>query len=213
MRIALLSPQPIGPALATGALTVVAVAGFCLAYTGLAGDPEDPGQATWWAVVNVLPFVLAFEGGKHRTDWGARAGMLAGAVAVSLLLDWAADLGFAAIRRLPSVLAVAGLLAVLDRVRPARPAALAGEAIDARSVTWIEGAGNYVVAHGAGPPVTYRATLASLEARLAREGFVRVHRSVLVRRDAIARVRDVDVVLADGTSVRTGARYRANLTG
>lgn len=214
MRIAPLEPQPPGRIAATAALAALAVAAFCLAYTALDGDAEDPLEASWWALVNVAPFVLAFEAGKHRRRWRARAALLGGAVVVSLALDWLLEPGFGwgfeAVRRLPALVAVAGLLATVDRLRPVRKAAPAST-LDLRAASWIEGAGNYVVAHGAGPATTHRATLAELEASLAPHGFVRVHRSILVRRDAIARVRDVDVVLHGGKSIRTGARYRVNL--
>src|SRR5918993_874819 len=49
------------------------------------------------------------------------------------------------------------------------------------------------------------------EQALADHGFVRIHRSTLVRRDRIARVRPEDVVLADGTHLKIGKRYRASL--
>lgn len=72
-------------------------------------------------------------------------------------------------------------------------------------------AGNYVEIRAAGRTRVERTSLAAVERRLARHGFVRIHRSTLVRRDRIARVRPADVILADGTSLKTGKRYRAGL--
>jgi DNA-binding LytR/AlgR family response regulator len=56
-----------------------------------------------------------------------------------------------------------------------------------------------------------RASIGSVERELATHGFVRIHRSTLVRRDRIARIRPHDVVLHDGTHLPVGKRYRAAL--
>lgn len=55
-------------------------------------------------------------------------------------------------------------------------------------VDWIEAAGNYVELHRDTGSVLHRASLSSLEQGLAAAGFVRIHRSRLVRRDAVAEV-------------------------
>jgi DNA-binding LytR/AlgR family response regulator len=62
-----------------------------------------------------------------------------------------------------------------------------------------------------GCTVVQRASIGALERDLAKHGFVRIHRSMLVRRDRIARVRPQDVVLHDGTLLPVGKRYRAAL--
>ena len=53
--------------------------------------------------------------------------------------------------------------------------------------------------------------IGALAAGLARHGFVRIHRSHLVRRDAIVRIRTADVILRDGTSLKIGKRFRTRL--
>ncbi len=212
MRFDPLVPHRPAAALGLAVAAGAAVAAFCLLYNALAGQPEGIGPAALWSVIHVVPFALAFEAGKARRAWRERALWLGIAVLVSMLLH--AALGtlapaFDALRRLPPVLLVAGLWLVADRLRPVRPAAVVP--IDPAGIDWIEASANYVVAHGGGRSATHRITLSELERRFAGHGFVRVHRSILVRRGAIARVRPVDVVLTDGTSIRTGARYRGNL--
>jgi DNA-binding LytR/AlgR family response regulator len=78
-------------------------------------------------------------------------------------------------------------------------------------VDWVSAAGNYVELRAQGRTVLHRAPLSHVQAELERHGFVRIHRSILVRRERIARVRPHDVVLQDGTCLRTGKRYRSSL--
>ena len=83
-------------------------------------------------------------------------------------------------------------------------------------VDWAQSAGNYVELHGAFGTLLHRRTLAALEDELAPHGFVRIHRSRLVRRSAVTRVEtnpsgDFEATLADGTSVGGSRRFRASL--
>lgn len=76
-------------------------------------------------------------------------------------------------------------------------------------------AGNYVELHWRGRRLLHRATLGAVEANLG-EAFVRIHRSRLVRRDAIRRVTvdrsgDFAVELDGGAVARGSRRYRAAL--
>lgn len=80
----------------------------------------------------------------------------------------------------------------------------------------LEAAGNYVEVHWGDRQILHRATLASLENELGDAGFVRIHRSRLVRRDAIRRLEtqqsgDFTVTLASGAIVRGSRRYRDRL--
>jgi DNA-binding LytR/AlgR family response regulator len=84
--------------------------------------------------------------------------------------------------------------------------------LPADQIERVEAAGNYVeIRRRSGPVLVHRASLAAIERELVRHGFVRIHRSHLVRRDAIARIRPADVILRDGTSLRTGKRFRTTL--
>jgi DNA-binding LytR/AlgR family response regulator len=83
-------------------------------------------------------------------------------------------------------------------------------------VQWVEAAGNYVELHRGGAPVLHRASLSEMERRLSAAGFVRIHRSRLVRRDAIAAVEskpagDFVVRLRDGPELAGSRRYRRPL--
>lgn len=83
-------------------------------------------------------------------------------------------------------------------------------------VAWIEAAGNYVELHRGPTPILHRAPLSQMERRLQGAGFVRIHRSRLVRRAAIAQVEskpsgDYVVRLADGRELAGSRRYRRPL--
>jgi hypothetical protein len=80
----------------------------------------------------------------------------------------------------------------------------------------VEAAGNYVELAWQGRTLLHRATLASMEEMLAAHGFVRIHRSRLVRRGAVRRVEtnqsgDFAVELESGARLRGSRRYRSLL--
>lgn len=82
----------------------------------------------------------------------------------------------------------------------------------------VEAAGNYVELVTATGAVLHRATLATVAEQLAPHGFVRIHRSRLVRRDAVTAVTttasgDFEAQLASGTTVAGSRRFRADLKG
>jgi hypothetical protein len=216
--LAVLSRPLSAPQLVTAAVGIcVCIALYCLAYSALAGRPEPVGQALGWAVVNVLPWLLAFEAGKRARRLAGWALALAAAFSTSLLmellLDAGASLGFEAVRRIPGLLATTGLLGLLQLTKARH--VVSDEPVDLplapEQIEWVSAAGNYIEIRGAGRTLIRRASLAAAERELLRHGFVRIHRSTLVRRDRIARVRPADVVLHDGTSLKTGKRYRSSL--
>ena len=109
---------------------------------------------------------------------------------------------------------------LLVRARPATAAGVApAEVLEVRDgarrhfvplteVVWVEAAGNYVELH--------RASLSEMERRLQSAGFVRIHRSRLVRREAVADVEsrptgDFVVRLRDGRELAGSRRYRRPL--
>lgn len=108
----------------------------------------------------------------------------------------------------PGVHRVGEPVAPLEIRDGARRHVLAPERID-----WVEAAGNYVELHGPAGPILHRASLAQMQERLAPAGFVRIHRSRLVRLAAVRRVEtnpagDFVVVLADGTRLGGSRRHR-----
>jgi two-component system LytT family response regulator len=85
--------------------------------------------------------------------------------------------------------------------------------IDVATIDWISAADNYVTLHCASRAHLLRETLARLAADLDPARFVRVHRSTLVRLDAVVRLEsamrgDYDVVLKDGARVTLSRTYR-----
>lgn len=83
-------------------------------------------------------------------------------------------------------------------------------------IDWIGAAGNYVELHGSFGSELARRTMADIEAELAAHGFVRVHRSRLVRRAAIAAIQtrqsgDFDITLRSGAVITGSRRFRQNL--
>lgn len=83
-------------------------------------------------------------------------------------------------------------------------------------IEWVSAAGNYVELHGAFGSELARRTMANLEQELAPHGFIRVHRSRLVRRGAIqsAETRqsgDFDITLRSGTIISGSRRFRKDL--
>jgi len=127
---------------------------------------------------------------------------------------------------------IAAILLIIERLRstppnPALPAQAAPASIEVRDgsrttwlaateVLWVQAAGNYVELHTERGALLHRATLAHLERELAPHGFVRIHRSRLVRRNAMKALEtnasgDFEVVLTDGSRVGGSRRYRAAL--
>ncbi|RJF90374.1 LytTR family DNA-binding domain-containing protein [Sphingomonas cavernae] len=198
------------------------VALYCLAYNALSGASESLLDGLTWAAINILPFYVAFEALKRTDNARDKALCLLGAIAASLLLQgmvhgleapW-----FQFIRRLPAAALVLFLSllapALAVRIGQRHPAPDSPDALPLApdEIDWVAAAGNYVEFHRAGRAILHRASLASVDALLSPHGFIRIHRSRLVARHMIARCRPTDVVLRDGTSLKTGARYRAELS-
>lgn len=84
-------------------------------------------------------------------------------------------------------------------------------------IDWVSAAGNYVELHGSFGSELARRTLADMESELMPYGFVRVHRSRLVRRAAIASTEtrqsgDFDITLRSGAVINGSRRFRQNLS-
>lgn len=199
------------------AALAVATALYCLIYTALAGEAEDPAVALAWAAINVIPWFVGFEVAKRCATATALWFALAATLAVTTLLGAAADEGttvaFVAVRHLPALGIVALLLWIGRRSAKAVHSASARVELPFApdQIDWVAAAGNYVEIRGLGRTLVRRMALGEVERELRGRGFVRIHRSRLVRRDRIARVRPDDVILVDGTCLKIGKRYRAAL--
>lgn len=80
----------------------------------------------------------------------------------------------------------------------------------------VAAAGNYVEIAWRGQRLLHRATMTGIEEELTSAGFARIHRSRLVRRDAVRRVvthksGDFDVEMESGETLRGSRRFRGNL--
>jgi two-component system LytT family response regulator len=83
-------------------------------------------------------------------------------------------------------------------------------------IDWIEAAGNYSRVHAGGQRHLVRETMSSLEKKLDKRRFVRVHRSALVNIDRIRELQptshgDYSIVLHDETRIVLSRRYRGSL--
>ena len=112
--------------------------------------------------------------------------------------------------------------------RAPRPAATSGPAtlavgdgavthhLPVGEIEHVAAAANYVEIAWRGQTLLHRATLTAIESELASAGFVRIHRSRLVRRHAVRRVvtlksGDFDVEMESGAVLRGSRRYRPGL--
>jgi len=85
--------------------------------------------------------------------------------------------------------------------------------LDPLKIDWVEAAGDYVTIHAAGKSHLVRDSLRNIETRLAPHGFLRIHRSTLVKlatiRELVAKDSgDHEVVLHDGTVLRLSRNYK-----
>jgi hypothetical protein len=163
-------------------------------------------------VANLLPWLWTFEAGKrwHRPGLAVAIGFTA-SLLLGLLLLGAEATGLEVVRRLPGAALTMALLIVLDRREMRAAAGYVELPLPPTGIAWVAAAGNYVELHGNGRPLLVRAPLSAVEATLAPHGFVRIHRSTLVNRNRVARVRTVDLVLDDGRSLKLGSRFRGRL--
>lgn len=83
-------------------------------------------------------------------------------------------------------------------------------------IRWVQAEDNYVLVHTAARTFTARQRISEIEKELDDAGFLRIHRSILVRRAAVAEVRplshgDYEVVLDCGAKLRGSRSRRAPL--
>lgn len=85
--------------------------------------------------------------------------------------------------------------------------------VSIRSVDWLETAGNYVCLHAGKATHVVRETMNQIESQLDPAKFVRIHRSTMVRIEAIREIQpmfngDRMVILRDGTKLAMSRSYR-----
>jgi len=85
--------------------------------------------------------------------------------------------------------------------------------VNTAAIDWIETEGNYLSLHIGKETKLVRETMSQIEAKLDPRRFVRIHRSTIVRIDAVKEITplfngDQSVVLSDGTKVVLSRSYR-----
>ena len=80
-------------------------------------------------------------------------------------------------------------------------------------VDWIEAAANYVRVHIGPKQYLVRETMTHLESKLDPDKFLRIHRSMIVRKDRIKELEplfqgDYSIILVDGTRLTSSRGYR-----
>jgi two-component system, LytTR family, response regulator len=85
--------------------------------------------------------------------------------------------------------------------------------VSTAAVDWIETAGNYLCLHTGKEAQLVRETMNQIEAKLDPRQFVRIHRSTIVRIEAVREITplfngDQSVILTDGTKVVLSRSYR-----
>jgi two-component system, LytTR family, response regulator len=85
--------------------------------------------------------------------------------------------------------------------------------VSTAAIDWIETAGNYLTLHAGAETQLVRETMSQLEAKLDPRQFVRIHRSTIVRIDAVREITplfngDQSVILTDGAKVILSRSYR-----
>lgn len=207
----------------------VATAAYCLAYTAFSGKMATLQEAFFWPILNILPWFFCFEFGKRLIGWPGRlAAILVVMVGMSALDSLVAnpmslpagDMLFQMTRRIPGAALVMALFVLTEIARrfALNKAPASGSLVEpddlplvASQILWVSAAGNYVELHGPEKPVLHRAPISAVERKLADQGFVRIHRSVLVSRRAVEKVANDLVILKCGQQFKIGNRYRSAL--
>jgi DNA-binding LytR/AlgR family response regulator len=78
-----------------------------------------------------------------------------------------------------------------------------------KDILWIEALGDYITVHTKDQRFVLHATLKSVENKLPKDKFVRVHRSYIVQIDNVKKVEDTTIYIND-TSIPVGALYKDN---
>lgn len=225
------SPSPL---LVIGGICVCAMLAFvdCVFYQLLRGEVDLP-VAAIWLLAAVPPWVLAwlalgarplFASGK--ADVVHVGIVVGGALCAAVLADMLmfpneADAGFAGIlQRARAELPIAIVFYLIGimrrRFQHKRTQVTSAVPVPDRLIgcDLCRAAGNYVEVMNGERTELVRASLSEVEARLSSHGYIRVHRSAIVRKDAIARFENdrsglIAVWTRGGLRLRVGRSYRS----
>jgi len=92
--------------------------------------------------------------------------------------------------------------------------------VDTDDILWVGGAGNYVELHLSNEdrPILHRETLASMQEKLTPSGFIRIHRSAIVKKQSISELKPTEngdylVTLKNGATLNLSRRYKQSMSG
>jgi len=216
-----------------GLVLVAAAASYCVLHELLFYGFPSLSSALAWAAISVLPWLAAFECNKYVVAKVAGSRVRAGAILLVLLLALFASgitesllfpdearfmqmAGWHVVADLPET-AIVALLTLIASVLSApstnAPAQhdLAELAPDPARILWLKSAGNYVEIAAHGRTQIKRMTLRQAQAMLDPAKFVRISRSVIINREALAQYepRRALIRLSDGSEYKIGNAYRS----
>ena len=89
--------------------------------------------------------------------------------------------------------------------------------VNVGDIRLIEASGDYVELNTPEKTYLYRATMADMEKELGDDGFLRIHRSLIINTSAIVQLKhhrngEYDIELNGGNKVRSGRKYHQNLS-
>lgn len=209
---------------------------YCLSYSVLSGRPDGIGTALDWALVSLIPWLVAFEAGKRvnyepagtwKANWWRVASVLIATAAVSVALqdwlwtDWqmsGRDALVALFRRIPPALLISMFLFLVPMLQQRADRETADCSVNGElpllptQIDWIRASGNYLEIKAGQREVLHRMTMSTAERLLKPHNFVRVHRSALINADRVSKhdrgkIAD-ELVLQDGTRLKVGTSYR-----
>jgi len=231
--------RPMSPRLAwiTGLMLLSSGGIYCFSYSILMQRPDGLGTGLDWALVSLIPWLIAFEAGKRvnydptgtwKANWWRIAVILAATAAISIAMqNWlwedaqmsSRDVAVALLRRIPPALLISMLLWLIPMLQQKAERESAASLPDGalpllpRQIDWVKASGNYLEIKAGQRLVLHRMTMSTAEQLLRRHNFVRVHRSALINAERVSshrrgKIAD-ELVLEDGTRLKVGGSYRA----
>lgn len=228
------SPAAIAGPAAVAAILIGMI--YCQAHGAMSGTHAPLAVSLWWSATGLLPLMAAAGATVRQAAWlrakpvraaallalGYTPAIAAGEVAYADVLLDAEAWTSALFRALPLSAAAAALATIAVRLWPVAPPPQAAPALQVpNEVALVRSAGNYLSIEVAGREMLIRLTLREAAQRLARRGFIQVHRTALVNLARVARTarqgRRLVLILDDGRAVTVGraysARVRSSLAG
>lgn len=204
---------------------------YCSGYEALTTGYDNWPGSLIWAAYALLPWYLLFEWIRRREQEcserfsAVRIAVLLIAVGAASLLAEQVDyrLGsseppavlLSLLRRAPGIAITVALIAVSRLVMARGSARDERESADLlanwRAIRWIGAADNYLEVHYPERVAMVRMTMREAERQLGSLGFVRIHRSAIVNRSAVAATAAEAVRLDDGSVLPVGKAFAANL--